>query len=138
MSKISYWVISVGVTVFLLVGVCSCDKGGDHHPSIYFQIKPDSVTYESTFVSLPRDTVFSLNLNASKSGLENLLRSVTIAKSVNGSADSLILQANIYTTFFNQYYAYQAGDSGDIERYTFKVTNDEGLSSSIQFVDTVR
>lgn len=138
MNKIWSIALLLGGIGILLLGVSSCDKGGNHHPSIYFQIRPDSVTYQSTFVSIPRDTVFSLYVNASKSGLENLLRSVTIAKSVNGSADSLILQANIYTTFFNQYYAYQAGDSGDIERYTFTATNDEGLSSSIQFVDTVR
>ena len=132
------------VVVFVFAAVCSalcilssCDKGGDHHPTICFRVRSDSVSYSSSYLRLPHDTIFTVRLNASKTGTDGMLQSFKITKSVNGGADSVLLDARVTTVYLDKYYSYSAGDSGNIERYTFTIGNTEGLFGSIQFTDTV-
>ena len=133
----------VSLLVFLsaavaLFTVSSCDTTGDHHPTICFRLTTDSVSYESSYLSLPRDTTFNVYVQASKTGPDGMLKTFKVTKSINGGADSTLIDAGISTVYFSHYYTYKAGDSGNIEKYTFTVGNDEVLYDSIQFGDTVR
>lgn len=118
-----------------LLAVSSCDTGGDHHPYVGFWVD-GAITFDAQQANLPRDTVFNISVNASQPGGDGLLRSFKISISTNGSADSTILQADFYTKNFDQTYSYIAGDSGDIQLFTFTAGNDEGLFRSITFTDT--
>lgn len=126
------------VVVLIFATISSCDSGGDHHPNIGFTISSGSVTYDSYYTTLPRDTIFTIYIAASKTGADGMLKSFKITRSINAGADSTILDASITTEFFSQYYSYKTGDSGNIEKYTFVVGNTEDLFSSIEFVDTVQ
>ncbi len=133
----------VSLLVFLsaavaLFTVSSCDTGGDHHPTICFRLTTDSISYESSYLSLPRDTTFNVYVQASKTGPDGTLKSFKVTKSINGGADSTLIDATLSTIYFAHYYTYKAGDSGDVEKYNFTIGNDEGLFKSIEFVDTVK
>ncbi len=134
-------IVSLLVIALAVVGmfaVSSCESGGSRIPTIYFRVRTDSVTALPSYLSLPRDTIFTIYVNASKTGSEGMLKNFKIARSINGSADSTILDAQINTQYFGQYYSFQAGDSGQVQQYTFTVGNSEGLYNSIVFVDTAR
>lgn len=133
---VSSWVIVLVTGV--LCWVSSCSTGGNPYPTIAFRVKTDSVSTQSSYVSLPHDTIFTLNINASKTGPDGLLKDFKITRNINGGPDSVLLDAIINTQYFTQFYSYKAGDSGTIETYTFTVGNADGYKSSIQFVDTVR
>lgn len=138
MSKNIVSLFAAVVIAVILFAVSSCDTGGDHHPTICFRIRTDSVSYKSSYLTLPRDTVFTVYAQASKTGPDGMLKTFKVTKSVNGGADSTLIDANITTLYYSQYYTYKAGDSGSVEKYTFTVGNTEDLYNSIEFVDTVR
>lgn len=125
------------VAAFLLT-VTSCESGGNHTPTICFRITTDSVSYQSSYLTLPRDTTFNLYVAASKTGPDGILKTFKITKSVNGGADSTLIDANVTTQYYSQFYTYKTGDSGTVEKYTFTIGNNENLYNSIEFVDTVR
>lgn len=138
MNKGLFSTLAVAIGTGLLLWVSSCSTGGNPYPTIAFRIKTDSVSTQSSYVSLPHDTIFTLNINASKTGPDGLLKEFKITRNINGGPDSLLLNATVNTQYFSQFYSYKAGDSGTIETYTFTVGNADGYTSSIQFVDTVR
>lgn len=137
MKKNIVSVLVAGVMVVSLFVVSSCDKGGDHHPTIVFKTSNTLVTYISKDTTLYRNSIFNVGISASKTGPDGILKSFKITKSVNGGPDSTILTADLNTVYFTQFYSYTTGDSGNIEHYTFTVGNAEGLFNSIALTDTV-
>ncbi|HLP51082.1 MAG TPA: hypothetical protein VK154_09385 [Chitinophagales bacterium] len=133
----------ISIAALALIGLfitwgSACTTGGNPYPTIAFRVKTDSVTTESQFRSIPRDSIYTLIINASKTGPDGILKDFKISRSINGGPDSVLQEAVINTVYFAQFYSYQAGDSGDVEQYTFTVGNAEGLKTSIQFTGTVR
>ncbi len=128
----------IAVITAILFTVSSCESGGNHTPTICFRITTDSVSYQSSYLTLPRDSTFNLFIAASKTGPDGILKTFKITKSVNGGADTTLMDANVTTQYYSQFYTYKAGDSGTVERYTFTIGNSENLYKSIEFVDTVR
>jgi len=128
----------VAVIAAILFTVTSCESGGNHTPTIGFRITTDSVSYKSSYLTLPRDTIFNVYPQASKTGPDGMLKTFKITKSINGGADRTLLDVNVTTQYYSQFYTYKAGDSGTIEKYTFTIGNSENLYNSIEFVDTVR
>ena len=137
MKKNIVSVLVASVMAVSLFVVSSCDKGGDHHPTIVFKPSNTVVNYLSKDTTFYRGTIFNVGINASKTGPDGMLKSFKITKSINGGADSVLVNAELYTRYFSQFYSYAAGDSGNIEHYTFTVGNTEGLFNSIAFTDTV-
>jgi len=141
MKKFIVSCFSVLAVAAFLLPVSSCDKGGSHYPKIGFWVDTGSAPYaqfENQSATVPHDTLFSLYPNASRTGTEGLLRTFKIYRSTNASADSVIASADIHTTNFIQRYHYQAGDSGQVDKYTFTITNDEGLSDTVSYTITAR
>ena len=134
-NKVSF-LVAVLLAVSLFV-ISSCESGGDHHPTIAFKTSTTVVSYVSKDTTLYRGTIFNVGINASKTGPDGLLKSFKITRSINGGADSTLVDAELNTRFFTQFYSYTAGDSGNLEHYTFTVGNAEGLYNSIAFTDTV-
>ena len=112
----------------------SCGKEENTPPNLSFAI--DSTRYIAKDTALLHGTTFNVGIKASKTGTEGLLSSLTVGRSRNGSADSLIQQMNFVQQSFFQFYTYKTPDSGNVERYTFAVTKKDGLSNSISLAIT--
>jgi hypothetical protein len=131
-------IVLVLVAVTGVAMLTGCEDGTQHYPTIAFRIRSDSTTQSDNFRSLPRDTTFMLVVYASKTGPDGLLKTFKITRSVNGGADTTLIDAELNTQYFSQFYSYNTGDSGNIERYTFTVGTYEGLTETIFFEDTVK
>ncbi len=129
---------------FIIVVCCtalfmasSCDKGGNPYPTINFRQTNTSVSYVSKDTTLYRGTIFNVGIEASKTGPDGFLKSFKITRSINNGPDTTLLQASLNTVYFSQFYSYTAGDSGNLEHYTFTIGNANGLYTSVAFTDTV-
>lgn len=138
MNKGFFSTLVVVAVTGILFWVSSCSTGGNPYPTIGFRVRSDSVTYQSVYRSFPRDTTWGVDVNASKTGPDGLLKSFKITRSINGGPDTTLVNATLSTMYIDQWYYYITGDSGTVETYTFTVGNAVGYVSSIQFVDTVR
>lgn len=127
----------VALAVVVLIQFSSCDNGGNHHPAISFKHSNTAVTYITKDTTLYRGTIFNVGINASKTGPDGFLHSFKITRSINGGADSTLVNAEINSVYFTQFYSYTTGDSGNLEHYTFTIGNTEDLFNSVEFTDTV-
>jgi hypothetical protein len=117
----------------LLVYISSCEKGGTSIPTIAFNT---ANVYVSADTILYRDTVFNIGIIASKTGPEGYLTSAKITRSVNGGADSTLLDMRFIQQYFIQYYSFRAPDSGVTHRYTATVGNQNEQTNSIHLTVT--
>lgn len=105
----------------------SCKQGGSNPPTVQL-FNGTGYVYEDT--TLAHGTLFTISVYATKMGVDDLLESGKITRSINGGPDSVLQDIKIVTTQFNQFYSYIAGDSGNTERYTFTFSNQNGLTNS--------
>lgn len=124
--------VGLAITVSM-INLTSCGKETTTPPTIAFVAGSGNVAKDT---SLYRGTTFRLAINAYKTGPNDLLTSCKIYRSINGGADSTIQEMNFVTQSFSNFYSYQAGDSGTIERYTFTIAEQNGLSSSVSVTIT--
>ncbi|MBL0310742.1 MAG: hypothetical protein IPP77_14030 [Bacteroidetes bacterium] len=115
------------ILVALFSTFYSCQKSGVTLPVINFYAGTGYV-YSDTV--LAHGTIATFGINAYKAGVDQLLRKCIIQRSINGSADSTIQEMDVITQTFSQFYGYTVGDSGNVERYTFIILQDNGLSDS--------
>jgi hypothetical protein len=127
----------MAVCAVALLLVAGCESGGNPNPTIKFRPTNSSVVYVFKDTTIYRGSVFNVGIDASKTGPDGFLKTFKIQRNINGGPDSTLLEASINTVFFSQYYSFQAGDSGNLEHYTFTVGNAAGLYSSVAFTDTV-
>ncbi len=133
MKKIvSVLTVSV-VALVALVQFSSCGGEKSTPPTIVFRVGTGYVSVDTAIV---HGEVFNVGINASKTGTEGILTNCTIARSVNGAADSVLQNIDITTQYFTNYYSYRAGDSGNTEKYTFTVTKNDGLQNSVSVTVT--
>lgn len=120
----------------LLSSLPSCSKTDHTPPGILFNPTPPYV-YDDT--TLPQGTIFSVYLTVLAAGVNQLLDTAYFSKSVNGGPDSVFQTMQLSTTFFNQYYSYEAGKPGNIEKYVFTFGQTNGLieSDSLIIKDTI-
>ncbi|MFN8321129.1 MAG: hypothetical protein U0T74_00600 [Chitinophagales bacterium] len=134
MKRIVFVLILTGVLMAFVFNLSSCEKERTSEPKVAFIA---GSTYISSDDTLFRGTIFNVKVNASKVGLSDLLTSGKITRSVNGGADSTMLEMNFFTQNFSQYYSYTAGDSGNVEKYTFTFGTQSGLYASSSISITV-
>jgi hypothetical protein len=125
------WVLMAGIICLagIVLQFSSCGKEKSTPPNISFST--DTTRYISKDTSLLHGTVFTVGIQASKTGTEGLLASLVISRSRNGGADSIIQNMTFVEKYFFQYYSYKAPDSGNMEHYTFTVAKQDGLTNSI-------
>lgn len=121
------------VMAAILLGINSCGKEKSTQPVIEFI---SGSRYISSDTSLLHGTVFNIGISAVKTGSEGLLSSCTIARSINGGADSTLQEMTFLTQTFIQVYNYKAADSGTVERYTFTVSKLDGYTNSVSLTVT--
>lgn len=134
MKRVVFVMILTGVLMAFVFNLSSCDKERTSAPKLTFTT---SSAYVSTDTTLYRGTIFNIKVNATKVGLNDLLTSGKITRSINGSADSTLQDMSFYTQNFSQFYSYTAGDSGNVEKYIFTFGTQEGLSVSSSLSITV-
>lgn len=105
----------------------SCQKSGVTPPVISLYAGTGYIYQDTT---LTHGTTATFGVNAYKAGVDQLLRKCLIQKSVNGGADSVLQEMTLVSQSFSQFYGYTVGDSGNVERYTFIIIQDNGLSDS--------
>ncbi|MES2620870.1 MAG: hypothetical protein V4615_08455 [Bacteroidota bacterium] len=127
-STLAGLVITVGQ-----ITMSSCGKETNSPPQIELIAGSGNVVKDT---SLYRGTTFRLAISSNKTGPDDFLSSCKISKSINGGADSTIQEMNFLTQSFSNFYSYQAGDSGNVERYTFMISEQKGLSSSVSVTIT--
>ena len=106
----------------------SCGKEKSTPPDIAFYVGTAYV-YEDT--ALVHGTIFNIGVAASKTGVDGLLTGFEISHRMNGSPDSVIQKMSFIEQYFSQYYSYTAGDSGNVEQYTFTAIKADGRTNSI-------
>ena len=121
------------ISAAVILQFASCGEEKNTPPVIAIH---SSTGYISADDTLTHGTVFNVWLTASKTGTEGMLNSCSISKRVNGGADSVIQQMNFIYQSLSQTYSYIAGDSGNIERYTFTVGELDGGKSSVSLTIT--
>jgi hypothetical protein len=130
---------------FVFVVVClgavainfsSCGKEKSLVPNISFLT--DTTRFILNDTALIHGTVFNVGIQASKTGTEAYLSSLTITRSLNGESDSIIQQADFVQRTFYGIYTYKAPDSGSVARYTFTVDKQDGITNSIGLTITGR
>ena len=131
-----FYVVAMVAAVVLFVS--SCGKDDNPEPKILLERPASTVYYIASDTSLYRGTIYNVQVKADRTGPDGFLKSFKITRSINGGADSTIIDAEINTLLFRQGYSFMAGDSGTIERYTFTVGNAEGKTASVAYNDTVR
>jgi hypothetical protein len=122
------------VCLAAMVSQSSCGKESSTPPNLSFST--DTTRYISRDTTLFRGATFNVGIQASKTGTEGLLTSLSISRSHNGAADSVIQQSNFVTQSFFQFYTYKAPDSADADRYTFTIAEQDGLTNSIALTVT--
>ncbi len=127
------WILCTLVLCALVVFFSSCLKSNNTPPDVTLY---GTTVYVSNDTTLKHGTIFSVFLTARKAGTEQLLTSGKISVKVNDQPDSVIQNMNLYTTFFNQFYSYKAGDSGTVTRYTFSFGQLNGLTGDTSITIT--
>jgi len=112
------------VTMF---NMSSCQKTDITPPYVFF----DTATgYIGVDTALPHGTIFTLYVTAEEAGMDQLLTTGTILRSVNGGPDSVLQTMSLATQQFNQFYSYVAGPTGTRQKYIFSFGQLNGLTGS--------
>jgi len=128
-------------SLFLLATIAvfaSCKKDEGKLPNISFKTGP---VYISSNIGLAPTSVIVIGINASKSEEEDVLKKFTISKSVNGAAASTIYSQDLSgaegDSYSHDYTEVLVGNAGDTIKYTFTVTNRDGLTNQLSVTITV-
>ena len=127
MTKSLISVIVIVVLAGIVFNFSSCKQSGGSAPVVKFFNAVGDV-YEDT--ALVHGTTFVISVYATKMGVDDLLESGKITRSINGGPDSTLQTMTFVGTQFNNFYSYNAGDSGNTERYTFTFANQKGQTGS--------
>jgi hypothetical protein len=114
--------------VCVLICCSSCGNKNLTNPPLVYLVNNPGYLVDDTI--LAHGTTFSVWVYASKRGLDDLLETGQIVRSVNGGPDSTLGSMKFVATLFSQIYSYQAGDSGTTTRYTFIFGNQNGVVDS--------
>lgn len=134
MKKILVLLGSVVCLAAIVLHSSSCGKEKQTAPNISLVV--DSTRYISSDTTLVRFIPFTVGLRATKTGTDGLLTSMVIVRNRNGGADSTLQEMTFITQSFSQFYTYKAPDSGNVERYTFTVAEQDGMTNSLSLAIT--
>lgn len=136
MNKISHLIIAT-LTTFLIFTGLSCKKDPGRLPDISFIT---GTGYLSSDGAVARNTSFKIGINAAKTEAEDVLKTFNISVSYDGGASETLLtqpltsaQEDNYTYDLVKNTRNQAGT----EKYSFTITNRDGLINTISITITV-
>lgn len=139
MKKVLYFMLSVAILSF----VTSCKKEEDEDegklPNISFKT---GAAYISKDTALAAGENFMIGIDASKSESADVLKKFNVSVSVNGAASTTLVDSTLTGTQ-GDVFAYDFMDmagsaSGETSKYTFTVTNRDGLVNKVSLTVTVQ
>lgn len=107
-------------------------------PAISFKTGP---IYISSDVGLAPTSVIVIGINAVKSSDTEVLKKFTVSKSINGGTATTVFSQDLSgasgDSYSHDYTEVLAGTPGDKIKYTFTVTNKDGLTNQLTITVTV-
>jgi len=128
MKKAVFFIFCFAVLLAFTAQLSSCTKRDiSNPPGVYFY---NITGYVSADTILPAGSIAYIYVHANKIGVNDYLASATIARSINGSPDSIISSMKFVERQFNEIYSYQLGAAGNKYKYVFSFSNQNGVSAS--------
>jgi hypothetical protein len=97
--------------------------------------------YISSDVALTPTSVLVVGINAIKTQENEVLTKFNLSKSVNGGSATTVFEANLTGAdgdfYSHDYIEVIAGNVGDINRYTFTITNKDGITNQLTLKVTI-
>ena len=130
------FMIAVIVSAFIFL-LSSCKKDEGKLPDISF--KTDA-GYTSANATVARNTAFKVGINAAKTESNDILKTFNISVSFDGGASSTVYSESL-TAAQGDNYTYEfrgtTRNHAGMEKYTFTITNRDGLINTVTLTITV-
>lgn len=129
--------ILFAVLATALVNLSSCEKDEGKLPNIAFKT---TVGYTHADATVASGTSLLVGIDASKSEGEDVLKTFNVSKSVDGGAATTVTNTALTSAQEDNYsvdYPIVAGAAGHTEKWSFTVTNRDGLTNTVSFTLTV-
>jgi hypothetical protein len=128
------WTLVLLVSLF---SMSSCEKDEGKNPNISFK---GGASYTNTNATIAAGTSVLVGINASKAEDKDVLKKFNISKSVNGATAISVFDKDLSGSEGDDYsydYTATAGTTaGDAIKYTFTVTNRDGLTNQVSLTVT--
>jgi hypothetical protein len=128
MKKAVFVVLGFALFIVLSVQLSSCSKRDVTNPPGVSFITTQGYIYDDTTVY--RNSIATIWVQANKLGVDDVLDSGIIQRSINGGPDTTLATMRFISTQFSQFYSYQLGDSGNRYKYIFTFFNQNNVSGS--------
>ncbi len=132
-------IIAIACCVAALTIFSSCEEDEGKIPNISFKT---GANYVSADAILDKDSNIVIGISASKSEDKDVLKKFNISKSVNGGSDSTVFQKDLAGSEADNYsydLPVRVGTKvGNKEKYTFTVTNRDGLVGQKSLTVTIQ
>jgi hypothetical protein len=135
MNRIIKSIFLFGIISF----VSACKKDEGNLPNISFKTTTGYVSADATKVG---GSVVTIGIDASKAEDADYLKKFNISKSVNGAAETTVFDKDLTGTegdaYTYDYVATMDTTHGQTNKYTFTVTNRDGLVNKVALTLTVQ
>jgi len=119
--------------------ISSCEKDKGMLPNISFKT---GAVYISKDTTLAAGSDFVIGINASKAETVDVLKQFNLSKSVNGGAQqtefSKALTGTEGDSYSYEYLGTTENSPGQVNKYTFTITNRDGLTNQISVSITIQ
>jgi hypothetical protein len=126
------------ILLSIIALISSCEKDEGKLPTISFKT---GGSYTSANASLAASTSVTMGITAAKAEKKDVLRKFNISKSVNGAAATTVFSKDLSGSeednFSNDYTDAIGSTSGETDKYTFTITNRDGLVNQVSLTLTV-
>lgn len=131
--------LSIAAITMGLLAFTSCENDEGKLPNISLKT---GGTYTSADATLAGSTPLLIGIKASKSETEDVLKQFNISKSINGGANTSIFSKSLSGSDCDNY-AYDMSTTvdtahGQVSKYTFTVTNRDGLTNQVAVTVTTQ
>src|SRR5258706_279945 len=124
------------ISVLAIVSSCTKDEG--KKPNISFK---NGVDFTNTDITLASGSQLKIGIDASKAEDKDVLKKFNVSKSVNGASATTVFEANLTgpdsDSYSHDYIEVIAGNVGDVNRYTFTVTNKDNITNQLTLKVTI-
>ncbi len=132
-------IIITSLTIGLLAFVSACKKDEGNLPAISFKTGGSYLSHDD---SVATGSAILIGINAEKTEDKDVLKKFNLSKSVNGGTDNTIYSKDLSGGEGNNYsFDYKdtlKGASGDKTKYTFTVTNRDGLVNNVSLTVKIK
>lgn len=127
------------ICVSLIALFSSCEKDEGKLPNISFKT---GGSYITTDTAITAGTTITIGISASKAENKDVLKKFNISKSVNGAAATTVYDKDLSGSEGDNY-SYDFTPTlestvGQTNKYTFTVTNRDGLTNQVALTVTVK